>query len=167
MKPENASEINRKYRIFFGYFLVLLCFSLLCTFFLFKTHKDQLARINQQELDLNSVQNKQFALTDRVDLLIKKLRMLNSNQIENNAFLVNEITNQQAEIQTIIKTSDSTDFIVYSKILQQVRRALVVKDSISDLAKQEEFLRSSLNACIGSYNRHTEQKINYNSERFR
>jgi hypothetical protein len=167
LKPENASEISRKYRVFFGYFFMLLCFSLLCTYFLFKTHKDQLARINQQDLDFNAIQNKQFALTDRVDLLVKKLRLLNSNQIENNAFLMNEITNQQNDIQGIIKGSDSTDFIVYAKMLQQVRRALVVKDSISELGKQEEFLRTSLNACIGSYNRHTEQKINYNSERFR
>lgn len=167
MKPENASEISRKYRVFFGYFFTLLCFSLLCTFFLFKTHKDQVARITQQDLDFNATQNKQFALTDRVDLLVKKLRLLNSDQIGNNAFLVNEITNQAAEIQNIIKTSDSADFVVYAKMVQQVRRALVVKDSIGELARQEEFLRTSLNACIGSYNRHTQQKINYNSERFR
>ncbi|PZF73593.1 type VI secretion system TssO [Taibaiella soli] len=167
MKPENTSEISRKYRVFFGYFFTLLCFSLLCTFFLFKTHKDQLARITQQDLDFNATQNKQFALTDRVDLLVKKMRLLNSNQIENNAFLVNEITSQATDIQSIIKNSDSADFVVYAKMLQQIRRALVVKDSISELGKQEEFLRMSLNACIGSYNRHAQQKINYNSERFR
>ena len=57
MKPQNNAEINKRYAGFFGYFFALLLFSLLCIYFLFRTHQDQLERLGAQQASLNTVQN--------------------------------------------------------------------------------------------------------------
>ena len=52
MRPENIAEINKRYTLFFGAFLALLLFSLLCIFFLFRVHQSQLQRIGESQAAL-------------------------------------------------------------------------------------------------------------------
>lgn len=166
MKPENAGEISKRYWIFFAYFLSLLCLSLVCILFLFKTHRDQLARMSEEEERYNTIQNQQFVLSGKIDSLVSDMRQL-SGQGENNAFLINNINVRRLDLEQTYRNTDTSQFLVYGHIISQIRPALVLKDSIAQLNKQESFTWNALNACINSFNRARQQQVNYNSERFR
>lgn len=166
MRPENASDINRKYTAFFACFVGLLLFSLLCIYFLFRTHNDQVERMGAQQTALNMIQNRQLVLSDKMDKLLHNYRLVNSGEVENNAFLINEIGAGRDDMERTYLQSDTPAFPVYGRVLREMRTSLMIKDSISVLISKEAFLRASLNNCIASY-RTAQQQVNHNSSRFR
>ncbi len=166
MRPENNSEINRGYAVFFGYFFSLLLFSLLCIYFLFRTHQDQTERIGAQQASLNTIQNQQLVLSDKMDKLLRDFRLINSNQVQGNSFLIAEVGLKQEDMARTYRTFDTTAFPVYGAVLREMRTSLLLKDSISALLNREAFLKNALNSCITSYG-NSRQRVDRNSSRFR
>ncbi len=166
MKPQNSAEINKRYAGFFGYFFALLLFSLLCIYFLFRTHQDQMERLGAQQASLNTVQNQQMMLSDKMDKLLRDFKLVNSGEVQGNSFLISEIGLKQEEMTRTYQQTDTSAFPVYGALLREMRTALLLKDSISSLLNQEAFLKASLNSCITSYGR-ARQDVNRNSDRFR
>ncbi|RYD53150.1 MAG: hypothetical protein EOP52_03145 [Sphingobacteriales bacterium] len=168
MKPENYAEINRKYSVFFGAFLALLLFSLLCIFFLFRHHKNQLQRIGEAQASLNSVQNQQLLLSDRMDHLLKSYQLVNTDGVENSSYLIDQISNDRDEMEHQFRKGDTAAFPVYGRLLRETKTSLLVKDSINELISREAFLKASLSKCIESYQHAARPKpITHNSSRFR
>ena len=126
MKPENAGEIGKRYWIFFAYFLSLLCLSLACILFLFRTHRDQLARMSEEEERYNTIQNQQIILSGKIDTLIRDMRLLNASQGEN-AFLINNINARRLDLEQAYRATDTMQFLVYGHIISQIRPALVLR----------------------------------------
>jgi hypothetical protein len=167
MRPENLADINRKYGVFFAYFLALLFFSLLCIFFLFRTHQDQVERVGAQQASLNTIQNRQLALSDKMDKLLRNFRLVNSGEVENNLYLINEVSLQVEDMERAYRASDTAAFAVYGLLLREMRASLLVKDSIGELVNRETFLKTALNTCIASYSKQQNPRVDHNSSRFR
>jgi hypothetical protein len=166
MKPQNSVEINKKYAAFFGYFFSLLLFSLLCIYFLFRTHQDQMERLGAQQASLNTVQNQQMMLSDKMDKLLRDFKLVNSGEVQGNSFLISEIGLKQEDMARTYQKTDTSAFPVYGVMLREMRTALILKDSISSMLNREAFLKAALNSCITSYGK-AQQKVNRNSDRFR
>ena len=168
MRPENYAEINKRYGVFFGAFVALLLFSLLCIFFLFRTHKNQLLRIGEAQAAMNAIQNQQMVLSDKMDHLLKNYRMLNSDAVENNMFLMNQIGNDRDEMEHQYLQGDTAAFPVYGRLLRELKTALLVKDSIGEQITKEAFLKNALTQCIESYRGASKPPpVSHNSSRFR
>lgn len=153
--------------MFFAYFLGLLCLSLTCILFLFQSHSKQQQRISQEEKAFNELQNQQFVLSGKIDSLVRDLRLLNSGQVENNMYLMSSVNIRRMDLERTYRNTDTSAFIVYGRIIGQIRNSIMLKDSIGLLSNQETFMRNALNACISSYNRSQKKEVSFNSDRFR
>jgi predicted PurR-regulated permease PerM len=166
MKPLNDKEVKKGFRIFVLYLVILFGVSTVSIFFLIQTRKVQISETANQLDKYDEIQNKQILLSNKIDSLLEDMALLNTDKIQNSVFMQTRISYEKEQIEKLIQSSDSSHFLLYSKIIGLVNPMLVGKDSINSQLNREDFLKKSLFDCMHKYN-DTKRKVDYNPVRFK
>lgn len=158
MKPINAQELSRSYRLFIANFILLIAFSLLCVYLFFAASKYEYQILENEVKQTDQLLSRRKDINIKFDMILYRFKQLskytyfNSEEMNNQAILLEDIQNTNYKIQEIIKKQESKDgsFLLYKKMTEDVAQMAGIQDSLSTTRFQIENVKSQLESCIKS-----------------
>ncbi len=152
MKKLNQDQVSKAMWYFWLSFGVLLLFAFFSLFFFFKSYSYQQQYV-QRDIDYyKQVLNKQQLLKQKTDSLLNLMNLVNTGKVENDVFLQKYIADNKAGIENLIG-ADSTEFITYKLLMNNVGSMLKQKDTLIDISNNEQLARRDLIECMNKVRR--------------
>lgn len=162
MKPINAQELSKSYRVFIINFFFLSAFSILCIYLFFISSKFEYQLLEKEVKQTELLLLKRKEINTQFDIILFRFKQLskytaiNSEEMNNQAIMLEDIQKSNSKIKDIIKTekSDAGSFKLYKKMTEDVGQMAATQDSLFRTSFQIENLKQQLEVCIK-----TNQKI--------
>lgn len=156
MKPINAQELNKSYRLFILNFILLTSFSILCVYLFFVASKYEYAILEHEVKQTDQLVAKRKEINTSFDIILQRFKQLskytsiNSEEMNNQAILLEDIQNTNYKIKEIVKKekSDESSFLLYKKMTEDVAQMAGIQDSLFTTKVQLENLKVQLNTCL-------------------
>ena len=151
MKALNHSQILSKYFIFLGYFTGLLLVTILLAVFYHKACESYLIETERMAHEIDIQNNDANSLSLKIDSLNLLLKLLNTDQVQNEIALERSII--KLKVSTLKKFSEidfegDDKYKLYKGIIFNVETALENKRNFTQAKSDEEFNRKKLLECI-------------------
>lgn len=139
-----------------GYFHFSVSMALVVVLFLFMSYcfistlTFEAAKVETRSVVFDRTFAKQVNVVDRVDSLYNYMLLINSSYRINDIMVQNVVSTRKMQLLNDLDGIDEKDVMLYKKLVTNVNRFLMIKDSIRILKKQEETLKEDLKRCIES-----------------
>lgn len=147
-KKQNAAEIRTELLKFIGFFLVLVCISFLCLYFFASSYSKQRKVIEDNIVAYKEILNKQQVLKPKLDSLMYRMSVMNTDRVSNNAFLANYIYTNIQEVKKVIG-KDSLEFKHYYSLVNRLDSMMQLKVEVMNISAKFELTKSDLEQCMG------------------
>lgn len=156
MKPINAQELTKSYRLFILNFILLTSFALICIYLFFAASKFEYQILEDKVKQTDQLLSKRKEINTRFDMILLKFKELsrytsiNSEELNNQAILLEDIQNNNFKIKEIIKQQQSgtSSFLLYKKMSDDVTQMAGIEDSLFTTRFQIENIRTQLESCL-------------------
>lgn len=156
MKPINAQELNKSYRIFVLNFVILTVFSILCVYLFFVSSKFEYRLLEKEVKQTDQLLSKRKEINTNFDVILLRIKQLskytdiNSTEMNNQAILLEDIQNANFKIREVIKTEkeDQPSFLLYKKMTDDVAQMAGIQDSLFTTKFQIGNIKSQLSSCF-------------------
>lgn len=156
MKPINAQELTKSYRLFILNFILLTSFALICIYLFFAASKYEYQILEDKVKQTDQLLSKRKEINTRFDMILLKFKELsrytsiNSEELNNQAILLEDIQNNNFKIKEIIKQQQSgtSSFLLYKKMSDDVTQMAGIEDSLFTTRFQIENIRTQLESCL-------------------
>jgi len=156
MKPINALELSKSYRNFVVNFITLTCFTILCVFFFFASSRYEYELLEKEVKQADQLLSKRRDINTKFDMILLRFKQLskytsiNSQEMNNQAILLEDIQNNNFKIKEIIKQekTDASSFLLYKKMSEDVAQMAGIQDSLFTTRFQIENIRTQLESCL-------------------
>lgn len=156
MKPINAQELTKSYRLFILNFILLISFALICIYLFFSASKYEYQILEDKVKQTDQLLSKRKEINTRFDMILLKFKELskytsiNSEELNNQAILLEDIQNNNFKIKEIIKKQQSaaSSFLLYKKMSDDVTQMAGIEDSLFTTRFQIENIRTQLESCL-------------------
>lgn len=156
MKPINAQELTKSYRLFILNFILLTSFALICIYLFFSASKYEYQILEEKVKQTDQLLSKRKEINTRFDMILLKFKELskytsiNSEELNNQAILLEDIQNNNFKIKEIIKKQQSaaSSFLLYKKMSDDVTQMAGIEDSLFTTRFQIENIRTQLESCL-------------------
>lgn len=159
MKAKNYNEVTRGYFNFTISMLVLITFFIVNSRLFISTTKIEYNIIMDKTVVFDETHLKQIDIVDRVDSLYNYMSLINSNNRINNAILQGNVSGRKMQLQEYVSIMSIEDVLIYNKLMEQTNTFLTIKEEISSLSTQEQFIKQDLTRCIKD-NKELNRKLN-------
>lgn len=168
MKPINAFEIKRSYRLFIFNFLVLTLCTIFCIFLFFAASDREYLLLERKVAESEKLVSLRKEINLKFDVILlrfkelSKFRKYNADELSKQAILLGDITDANAKLKELIsrKTEDSPSFSLYERLNNDVGAMAVQQDSLAESRFRIESYREQLNDCA-RMNKTAADKIRY------
>lgn len=150
MKAINHSSVVK------GYITFSICMVLVVSVFVLMSHcfistsVFESFKIASKAVAFDKTFSTQVQFVDRVDSLYNYMLLINSGHRVNDIMIQNIASTKKMQLLDDMNTMDKEDMVLYNKLIMNVNKFLLVKDSIRILKNQEETLKEDLQRCITS-----------------
>jgi DNA repair ATPase RecN len=156
MKPINAQELSKSYRLFVLNFIMLTAFTLVCIYFFFAASRYEYAILEDKVKQTDQLLLKRKEINTSFDMILYKFKELsrytsiNSEELNNQAILLEDIQNNNFKIKELIKKQQSaaSSFLLYKKMSDDVTQMASIEDSLFNTRFQIENVRTQLESCL-------------------
>lgn len=156
MKPINAQELSRSYRVFVVNFILLSSFTILCIFLFFVSSKYEYRLLENEVKQTDQLLLKRKEINTQFDIIIFRFKQLskyttiNSEEMNNQAILLEDIQNSNLKIKDIIKKqqNNANSFLLYKKMTDDVAQMAAIQDSLFTTRFQIENVKDQMDQCI-------------------
>lgn len=156
MKPINAKELNKSYKVFSLNFLALAGFSILCVYFFFASLQYDYNLLADNVNQSQQLLSKRKEINTQFDLILLRFNQLSrftstsSEEMNNQSIMIDDIQNANFKIKDIIKQQQSTasSFLLYKKMTDDVAQMAGIQDSLFNTRFQIESAKTQLESCL-------------------
>lgn len=156
MKPINAQELSRSYRIFILNFILLTSFALICVYLFFASSRYEYEILEDKVKKTDQLLSKRKEINIRFDMIslrfkeLSKYTSINSEELNNQAILLEDIQNNNFKIKEMIKKQQSgtSSFLLYKKMSDDVTQMAGIEDSLFTTRFQIENVRTQMESCL-------------------
>ncbi|SEB17756.1 type VI secretion system TssO [Pedobacter hartonius] len=156
MKPINAKELNKSYRVFSLNFLALAAFSILCVYFFFASTQYDYDLLSDNMKKSRQLLARRREINTQFDLILLRFKQLsrftstNSEEMNNQSVMIDEIQNANFKIKETIKQQQSTagSFLLYKKMTDDVAQMAGIQDSLFTTRFRIESTKTQLESCL-------------------
>lgn len=156
MKPINAQELNKSYRLFILNFISLTSFAVICVYLFFAASRFEYELLEKEVKQTEQLLAKRKDINTKFDMILLRFKQLskytsiNSEEMNNQAIMLEDIQNTNFKIKEIIKKEKSTvsSFLLYKKMTEDVSQMAGIQDSLFNTRFQIDNLKSQLDACF-------------------
>ncbi len=156
MKPINAQELTKSYKLFIFNFILLTSFSLICVYLFFASSKYEYQILEEKVKQTDQLLSKRKEINTRFDMILLKFNQLskytsiNSEELNNQAILLEDIQNNNFKIKEMIQKQQSgaSSFLLYKKMSDDVTQMAGIQDSLFTTRFQIENIRTQLESCL-------------------
>ncbi|MBB6498430.1 hypothetical protein [Pedobacter cryoconitis] len=156
MKPINALELNKSYRLFIFNFIALTVFAVLCVYLFFASSKYEYQLLEKEVKQTDQLLAKRKDINTRFDMILLRFKQLskytsiNSEEMNNQAIMLEDIQNANFKIKEIIKKEQSpvSSFLLYKKMTDDVSQMAGIQDSLFTTRFQIENVKTQLDGCF-------------------
>lgn len=156
MKPINARELSRSYWLFIVNFIVLVAFALICVYLFFAASRYEYAILEDKVKQTDQLLAKRKEINTRFDMILLRFKELskyttiNSQEMNNQAIILEDIQNNNFRIKDILKKEQSaaSSFLLYKKMSDDISQMAGIEDSLFTTRFQIENVRSQLESCL-------------------
>ncbi|MET0573314.1 MAG: hypothetical protein ABWZ79_17970 [Pedobacter agri] len=168
MKPINAFEIKRSYRLFILHFLILTLCAIFCIYLFFAASDHEYVLLERKVAESEKLVSLRKEINLKFDVILlrfkelSKFRKYNADELSKQAILLGDITDANAKLKELIskKTEDSPSFLLYERLNNDVGAMAVQQDSLAESRFRIESYREQLNDCA-RMNKTAADKIRY------
>jgi hypothetical protein len=158
MKPINAFEIKRSYRIFILNFAILTIFSVACVFLFFAASDHEYVLLEKKVQEAEKLSSLRKEINSNLDLVLLRFRELskyqtyNADELSQQSILLEDIQNTNFKIKELIKQKPgpTVSFDLYEKINNNIATMASLQDSLQVSRYTIESYRDQLNDCLKS-----------------
>ena len=158
MKPINAQELSRSYKVFVLNFVVLTAFTIGCLYLFFLASRSEYHLLENEVKRTDALLLKRKEINTQFDIILLRFKQLskyttiNSEEMNNQAILLEDIQNANFKIKNIIKEqkSEAGSFQLYKKMTSDVTDMAAIQDSLFSTRFQIENVRTQLESCLGT-----------------
>ncbi|RQO75088.1 hypothetical protein DBR43_06865 [Pedobacter sp. KBW06] len=157
MKPINAQELSRSYRLFVLNFILLTSFAILCVYLFFVSSKFEYQLLEKEVKQTDMLLAKRKEINTNFDMILQRFQQLSKNgstvigsvEMNNQAIILEDIQNKNFRIREIIKEqkSDAGSFQLYKKMTDDVVQMAVIQDSLLGTKVAIARLKYQLESC--------------------
>ena len=166
MKPINAQELNKSYRLFILNFISLTSFAVICVYLFFAASRFEYELLEKEVKQTEQLLAKRKDINTKFDMILLRFKELskytsiNSEEMNNQAIMLEDIQNTNFKIKEIIKKEKTTvsSFLLYKKMTEDVSQMAGIQDSLFTTRFQIENVKTQLDACFQT-NNHAAKKI--------
>lgn len=156
MKPINAKELNKSYKVFSLNFVALSAFSILCVYLFFASQQYDYNLLADNVSQSQQLLAKRKEINTQFDLILLRFNQLsrftsaNSEEMNNQSAMIEDIQNANFKIKDIIKQQQSTasSFLLYKKMTDDVAQMAGIQDSLFTTRFQIESTKTQLESCL-------------------
>ena len=156
MKPINAQELSRSYRVFILNFILLTSFALICVYLFFASSKYEYEILEDKVKITDQLLYKRKEINTRFDMIslrfkeLSRYTSINSEELNNQAILLEDIQNNNFKIKEMIKKQQlgRSSFLLYKKMADDVTQMAGIEDSLFTTRFQIENVRTQLESCL-------------------
>lgn len=156
MKPINAQELSKSYRLFIFNFIFLITFAVICVYLFFAASRFEYQLLEKEVKQTDQLLAKRKDINTKFDMILLRFKQLskytsiNSEEMNNQAIMLEDIQNTNFKIKDIIKKEKSTvsSFLLYKKMTEDVSQMAGIQDSLFTTRFQIENLKTQLDACF-------------------
>lgn len=156
MKPINAQELSRSYRIFVINFIVLASAAIFGVYLFFAASKVEYQILEKEVKQTDQLLSKRRAINDKFDIILMRFKQLSrytsisSEEMNNQAIMLEDIQNANFKVKDLIKDQPSNDasFLLYKKMTDDVAQMAGIQDSLFTTRFQIENIRTQLQSCL-------------------
>lgn len=156
MKPINAQELSKSYRLFVINFIVLASASIFGVYLFFAASKVEYQLLEKQVKQTEQLLSKRRAINDKFDLILMRFKQLSrytsisSEEMNNQAIMLEDIQNANFKIKDLIKEQSSVtgSFLMYKKMTDDIAQMAGIQDSLFTTRFQIENIRTQLQSCL-------------------
>lgn len=156
MKPINAQELSKSYRIFVLNFVVLVAFAIICVYLFFAASRYEYEILEHEVKQTDQLLSRRREINLNFDIILDRFKQLskytpiNSQERNNQAILLEDIQNTNYKIKEIIKKQEinTSSFLLYKKMTDDVAQLAGIQDSLFSTKFQIENLRVQLESCL-------------------
>jgi hypothetical protein len=158
MRPINAFEIKKSYKIFILNFSILTLFSIFCIFLFFAASDHEYALLEKKVQETEKLSSLRKEINSNLDHVLVRFRELskyqtyNADDLSRQTILLDDIQNTNFKIKELIsqKPKASISFDFYEKINNNIASMATLQDSLHDSRYTIESYREQLNDCLRS-----------------
>ncbi|WP_367868369.1 hypothetical protein [Pedobacter sp. WC2423] len=166
MKPINAQELNKSYRLFILNFISLTSFAVICVYLFFAASRFEYQLLEKEVKQTEQLLAKRKDINTKFDMILLRFKELskytsiNSEEMNNQAIMLEDIQNTNFKIKEIIKKEKTavSSFLLYKKMTEDVSQMAGIQDSLFTTRFQIENVKTQLDACFQT-NNHAAKKI--------
>jgi hypothetical protein len=156
MKPINAQELNKSYRLFIFNFISLTIFAVICVYLFFAASRFEYQLLEKEVKQTDQLLAKRKDINTQFDMILLRFKQLskytsiNSEEMNNQAIMLEDIQNINFKIKDIVKKEKSTvsSFLLYKKMTEDVSQMAGIQDSLFTTRFQIDNLKTQLDACF-------------------
>ena len=160
MKPINAQELNKSYRLFILNFISLTIFAVICVYLFFAASRFEYELLEKEVKQTEQLLSKRKDINTKFDMILLRFKQLskytsiNSEEMNNQAIMLEDIQNTNFKIKDIIKKEKTTvsSFLLYKKMTEDISQMAGIQDSLFTTRFQIENLKTQLDACFKTNN---------------
>ncbi|MBB5637646.1 ABC-type sugar transport system permease subunit [Pedobacter cryoconitis] len=156
MKPINAQELNKSYRLFILNFIFLTIFAVLCVYLFFAASRFEYQLLEKEVKQTDQLLAKRKDINTKFDMILLRFKQLskytsiNSEEMNNQAIMLEDIQNTNFKIKEVIKKEKSavSSFLLYKKMTDDVSQMAAIQDSLFTTRFQIDNLKTQLDNCF-------------------
>lgn len=158
MRPINAFEIKKSYKVFILNFTILALFSVFCIFLFFAASAREYALLEEKVQETEKLSSLRKEINSNLDLVLLRFRELsryqsyNPDELSQQAILLDDIQQTNYKIKELInqKSNPSLSFDLYEKVNNNIAVMATLQDSLHNSRFTIESYREQLNDCLKS-----------------
>lgn len=160
MKPINAQELNKSYRLFILNFISVTIFAVICVYLFFAASRFEYELLEKEVKQTEQLLSKRKDINTKFDMILLRFKQLskytsiNSEEMNNQAIMLEDIQNTNFKIKDIIKKEKTTvsSFLLYKKMTEDISQMAGIQDSLFTTRFQIENVKTQLDACFQTNN---------------
>ncbi|AMP97450.1 hypothetical protein AY601_0495 [Pedobacter cryoconitis] len=160
MKPINAQELNKSYRLFIFNFISVTIFAVICVYLFFAASRFEYELLEKEVKQTEQLLSKRKDINTKFDMILLRFKELskytsiNSEEMNNQAIMLEDIQNTNFKIKDIIKKEKTTvsSFLLYKKMTEDISQMAGIQDSLFTTRFQIENVKTQLDACFQTNN---------------
>jgi hypothetical protein len=156
MKPINAKELNRSYLLFSVNFIALAAFAIFCLYVFFAAQSHEYDLLHDEANQAEHLLSRRKDVNTQFDLILSrfnelsKFTSINSEEMDNQASMLEDIQNANFKIKDLIKQEQpgTSSFLLYKKMTDDVTQMAGIQDSLFNTRFQLESIKTQLGSCL-------------------
>jgi len=156
MKPINAFEIRKSYRLFLLNFLFLTVFSIGCIYLFFVASDREYTLLENKASEIEKLSGLRKQINNNFDVIalrfveLSKFKIYDVDELSKQAILLGDIQDANAKLKDLIAKGPkgSPSFDLYERLNNNVSAMASQTDSLSNTRFSIESYREQLNNCL-------------------